>query len=374
MKKVCILRSNPVNPDSRVEKEAMTLSSAGYDVTIIAWDRGSNHEPSYEKIEVGGIFIPIIRLGFKASFGEGLKNIVPFLKFQLALRKLLKKNQFDLVHACDFDTAFFTYKLAKKMGAKVVFDVFDFLCSKPVNMFQRLVKKAQFKIINACDATIICTEDRKKQIQGSNPRFLEVIHNSPSARQMTNSHNQMPQSSDVVKVCYVGILQGGRLLKEIGEFFSNHPSIELHIGGFGLLDGYFSKLSREHSNIIYYGRISYDKTLEIEMQSDIMLAIYDPSVNNHVFAAPNKFYEALFLGKPIVMVKGTGMSNVVEQNNIGELIDYNIGGFEQGIDNLVKRRKDWPLINKSMKKIYSEHYSWEVMEIRLVALYKKLLG
>lgn len=40
--RVCILRSNPVRPDSRVEKEAWSLAKAGYDVHILAWDRDTN--------------------------------------------------------------------------------------------------------------------------------------------------------------------------------------------------------------------------------------------------------------------------------------------------------------------------------------------
>ena len=39
IKKIVIARSNAVEPDSRVEKEANSLAKAGYDVTILAWDR-----------------------------------------------------------------------------------------------------------------------------------------------------------------------------------------------------------------------------------------------------------------------------------------------------------------------------------------------
>ena len=39
--RVVMLRSNPVNPDSRVEKEVLALSKAGFDVQILAWDRCS---------------------------------------------------------------------------------------------------------------------------------------------------------------------------------------------------------------------------------------------------------------------------------------------------------------------------------------------
>ena len=51
--KVCILRSNPVKPDSRVEKEALALACAGYSVEIVCWDRDSNHKAVEDFIELG---------------------------------------------------------------------------------------------------------------------------------------------------------------------------------------------------------------------------------------------------------------------------------------------------------------------------------
>ena len=70
---IVILRSNPVDPDSRVEKEANSLIKAGYDVIIVAWDRVSNYtiNESFLELEVGRA--RVYRLGIRASFGEGKK-------------------------------------------------------------------------------------------------------------------------------------------------------------------------------------------------------------------------------------------------------------------------------------------------------------
>lgn len=86
-KSVCIIRSNPVNPDSRVEKEAWTLLDLGYDVHVLAWDRSKNSSIENTVLRIMGKEIPIVRLCYKASFGEGMKNIVPYLKFQFAMRR-----------------------------------------------------------------------------------------------------------------------------------------------------------------------------------------------------------------------------------------------------------------------------------------------
>lgn len=39
MAKIVMIRSQPVNPDVRIEKEANALVKNGHNVSILAWDR-----------------------------------------------------------------------------------------------------------------------------------------------------------------------------------------------------------------------------------------------------------------------------------------------------------------------------------------------
>lgn len=374
MKSVCIIRSNPVNPDSRVEKEAWSLKRAGYNVHILAWDRASDKRTE-DIVTVGEIKIPITRLGNKASYGEGFKNIKAYLRFQYQMRKYLRDNKFDVVHACDFDTAFFSFGVVRRKSEKFVFDIFDFLFDTPTSLMERCVKKAQYRLIDKSDATIICTEERRKQIEGSSPRNLVVIHNTPSLEQRYNREDQASVSSvsaERIRIVYVGILQDYRLLQEIVEAVGESDFMELHIGGFGKYEAYMRENAQLHDNIYFYGRLAYADTLALEKSCDIMLAIYDPSIDNHFFAAPNKFYESLMLGKPVVMVRGTGMSQIVEENDVGVLIDYSKEGFVNGVRQLVAGKEKWNDMGKKMKKLYEEKYSWSEMERRLLKLYDML--
>lgn len=369
-KSVCIIRSNPVNPDSRVEKEAWTLADLGYNVHVLAWDRSKNSSVENTFLQIMGEKIPITRLCYKASFGEGMKNIVPYLKFQFAMRKWLRSNHYDVIHACDFDTAFFSQGVVKKKS-KYVFDIFDFICGEPKSFLQRCVKNAQLKIINGSDATIVCTEEREQQIKGSYPRKLVFIHNTPMTA-MIKTGNFIVNESNKVKLVYVGILQDFRLLKEIANCIAQDDRFEFHIGGFGKYETFFVDMSQKHSNIVFHGKLSYDQTLSLEKQCDIMLAVYDPSIENHRFAAPNKFYESLMLGKPVVMVRGTGMSDVVEKQDLGVLIDYSEEGFSDGLSKLLERKAEWKIMGERAQHIYKEKYNWDEMRNRLKDLYENL--
>lgn len=371
-KTIYILRTNPVSPDSRVEKESLSLANNGYNVRIIAWDRNSNHKNETSLLH-NNPNITISRIGVKASFGGGKKNIVPFLKFKKESLKILKKEACNIfaLHACDYDTACFSYKFAKKKNIHFVFDIFDFKYGRPKGLIQSLVKKNQIKIINQADATIICTEQRLKQIEGSSPKTISIIHNSPSLA-FSTSIRVCKSLSNKTKFCYVGILQNGRLIKEICEYFARHSEIELHIAGFGYLESFIKEISNIHKNIFFYGKIPYEKTISLENSCDVIFALYNPAIENNRFAAPNKFYEACFLGKPVIMVKNTGMSENVEKEEVGVLIDYSQEGVAFGVENILSKKEDWKKMRLKLNKMYKDLYSWEIMEERLLNLYASI--
>lgn len=374
MNNVCIIRSNPVSPDSRVEKEAFSLVRNGFNVHILAWDRSKNGITE-NVISVADVIVPITRIGVKGSYGERFKNIKARFKFVHLMRKWIKENisKFDIIHACDFDIAFFCIDITKHNKKKFVFDMFDTVCSDITNPFNWLLHKAELSIVRKSNATILCTEERIEQIRPVIPQKLVIIHNTPFQDLIFNDEViSLAHDNEKIKIVYVGILQDGRLLKEIAQFFVKNSKYEFYIGGFGKYERYFMELASKYDNIHFLGKLPYSKTLSLESQCDIMLAIYDPRIGNHRLAAPNKFYEGLMLGKPLIMVKNTGMSDVIEKNELGELIDYSLSGFERGLLALIDKKENWTEMSIRMKCLYQEKYSWAEMEKRLVNLYREL--
>lgn len=370
---VIFLRSNPVSPDSRVEKEVNVLIKAGWGVHIFAWDRNENYSPHETEFVLPNGKCTITRVGIRASYGGGIKkNLRALLKFQFEIYKQLTilQKKYDVIHACDFDTAFAAFIFSKKHNKKLVYDIFDFYTDAfnvPVTL-SPLIKKLDFAIINASVATIICSEKRKQQIKGTNPAKLVILHNTPPFY----NGPAMQIASNKIKIVYVGILASGRFLKELTEFVFKNNNYELHIGGFGPLEMFVKEAASLASNIKFYGKLTYDQTLSLEKAADILTAIYDPTIPNHYYAAPNKFYEALMLGKPLIMAANTGLDDIIIENNLGAVFNYTAEDFEKQINNLVNHQSEWPEISRRMKSLYNENFSWIIMEKRLVDLYSTL--
>lgn len=376
--KVIFLRSNPISPDPRVEKEAETLIESGYSVKVIGWNRDNKKEKVCSKAKIlNKSRLDIILFNIKGEFGGGIKkNLVPLIKFQINLLKWLLKNRdkYNIIHACDFDTVIPAYVVSKILKKKYVYDIFDYYVDSNgvPNSLKVIIKSIDRFMINNSDATIICSEKRREQIEGSKPKVLKVIHNTPKAQLKAKDKISIGNKSEKIKIAYVGVLIEGRMIKELIDIVINDERLELHIGGFGPLEEYIFNKVKCNKNIFYYGKLEYEDTLALESKCDFMTAIYNPRITNHYYAAPNKFYEALILGKPLIMVRNTGMDYIVSENNFGEIIDFNIDSLKLGIDRLIERKDEWGEISNKMNEYYDKNFNWSLMEDRLLKLYKNL--
>ena len=371
---VVLIRSNPVNPCPRTEKMAQCLLTCGYGVTVLAWDRDADYLPKEETLDLGTQHCKIIRIGIKGQFAGGIKkNLKGLLKFQCFICKWLKEhnNKYDVIQAIDLDDGFISQIAARWLKKIFIYDIADYYSNGHgyTGLLRNAVDLTENSVINKAFATIICTEERKEEIKKARPKRLYVVHNTPNLIVPTLDQ----ESHDRIRLAYIGVFGKTRFLFELTEFVSKRNDLELHIGGFGAnMESYFIKQAEKHNNIVFYGRVPYKETIEIEKKCDILPIIYDPSLLNHVYAAPNKFYEALALGKPMIMAKGTGMSSIVEKYNIGETIEYSVKGLENGINRLLEKKDQWFEMGKKEQGLYITQYSWKEMERRINKLYTEV--
>lgn len=372
-KKVVFLRSTSIINDSRATKEINTLIKNGYDVLVLGWDRdgfakkNENEDKGY-KIDL---------FTKKAEYGAGIKNLISLFLFQiwLFIKLLVNSSKYSIIHSCDFDTAIPAKCIAKIKNKKLVYDIFDYYTHshKVPKKLEKKIEKSEIKVINKADFTIICNEGRYKQIEKAKPKKVIVIHNTPS---IPENFKELPsvikQHNNKIKIVYVGILQGDRLLEEIASKIKEHPDIELHIGGFGRFSELFEELSKQCNNVFYYGKMKYADVLKLESECDILFATYNPEIRNHKFSAPNKIYEAMALKKPIIVCKNTGIDKIIDDKKLGISIEYSADDFIRAVKTLESTEEERNKIGQNGRKEYETNYSWEIMEERLLCAYSEL--
>ena len=386
-KKIVILRSQAVNADSRAEKEAYSLLSGGYAPVFLGWNRDVSGNIIHRNKVLFGRTVPLFQICVKGKYFQGfVKNLIPMARFQMQMLRWLKKNRQDIdaIHACDLDTALLTARFAKKKHIPFVYDVYDYYpdghAKKGTGMYKALTRLDR-KTEKRSDAVIVCTEERLTQIAPEMCKRVEVIHNALPMLYSQNAESKgVVQHNGLVHFVFIGAIIRGRYLMEMIETIAAKGNVcDMYIGGFGS-DGMIEQIKAyesRHDNIHFIGFLPYQDVISIEKECDVIPAVFDPTIGNHRFAAPNKFYEAIMLGKPLIMLHDTGMDKWVSEYGIGKVIsgetsDEFRAEFSKAVDELIARRDEWQTIAETERRLYNERFSWEIMESRLLNLYDEM--
>lgn len=359
---------------------------AGYAVTALGWDRSAGLPCSEERDG-----FTILRRPIQAGYARGLMNFIPLLRWEVDLLVWLVRHrkEYDLIHACDFDTILPALAAKVLFGKKVIYDIFDFyadhLRATP-EWVKRLIRVVDLWAIGRADALILVDDARREQIAGSRPKRLEVIYNSPedvlplvpfsweeSGDEPSLGHFSVQEIGDdrELRLAYVGLLQVERGLLDVLQALRRHPQWKLDLAGFGGDEVQILQAAADLPNVTFYGRVSYEKAIELSAAADVLFALYDPTIPNHRYSSPNKVFEALMLGKPILVARHTNMDRIVDAAGAGLVVDY---GDVEAIEAALLRLAEQPELRRALgysaRQSYESEYDWKIMQRRLLQVYQ----
>ncbi len=372
--RVLICRSNPISPDPRVEKIAHALVDGGYSVQLLGWD---NTGQLPLQGELAGIPYQRCRVPLKRV--RGLWNLWYELRWQAALLRWLirKRNSYDVVHACDFDTVLPALLIKYIWQKKLVYDIFDFYADMlrfTPKAIKKVIRSIDLQVINRVDAVILADDSRRQQISGSHPRRLEVIYNSPEDQTSTlNANWDDGFESENLRIAYVGAMQVERGLLELIDVLGKNSAWHLDLAGYGGDEAMIQSAAEKVPNVTWHGGVSYQRAMELNSNADVIIATYSPQIPNHRFSSPNKLFEAMMLGKPVIVARGSNIDQIVEQENCGIVIEY---GDQDALEASLAFLQHHPVARqeygRQARKAYENTYHWTIMQERLLMLYKDL--
>lgn len=370
MERVVFIRSSCIYNDSRATKEILALADAGYYVYVLGWDRNGEAEKRTKDAlseRSSQIEISFYQEHVGAD-GLGIRNIdVLYRWIRWTKKQLLKLKDVRYVHACDLDGALGVVRYCKRKKIRFVYDIYDYYVdthSIPTPL-KRIVEGMEIYAINTSALALICTEERREQIQKAQPRRIAVIHNTPKVE-------RIEEQALIYDYAYCGLLSGDRLIDKIVDIYPQNSDLKIVMAGHGPAKEQVNAAAQDFCNFEYLGSVTYAEVLQAEAQSRVISAIYDPSIRNHRLCAPNKFYEALALGKPVIVCRGTGIDRIVEEKNIGIVIDYDAEQFYHALRELVADDALQKAMGSRARKLYDEEYNWNIMERRLIKAYEEI--
>lgn len=370
MKTIAFVRATTIYDDSRATKEISALAEAGYRVEVLAWDRtGTAHEKCRKVFAPLGERVSLHFFSRRVDGNIGMKNLPKLLGWiRWTYRTLSRMDKPDAVHICNLDSALGAVRFCKKTKVPFVYDIYDYYIDSHgiPGPLVSAVEGMEISTINQAQATILCTEERREQISGANPREVVVIHNSPDVPVVP----ERPCQYDYV---YCGALGERRLLGEILRDYPCHCELVFSFAGYGEYTAQARALSESYDCFHFQNSIAYEQVLEMEAGARAIAAIYEPTIRNHRLCAPNKFYEALALAKPVIVCQGTGIDRIVREHEIGIVISYSSEEFYQALNTLKANPKLCEDMGKRARAVYERFYRWSDMKRRLLQMYQMLI-
>ena len=328
---------------------------------MLGWNRDGNF-PSFECLKRG---LTVRRFMMNCPSNRIYYRIVPTLLFSFWALKTLLVSRPKITYACDVDAAIpcFFYKLIT--GNSFVLDVFDrfsFAIPKRVastilrSLEEFFASKADLFITNSMMLfnTFVCK-----------PANSEIIMNCPNDK---NPDHPEKSFSPFFRIVYAGYIMSTRGLELLAKVVSNFEKVKLIIVGKPSSYKYLKTIT-SYKNVFYLGILSYDRAIELQSTADLIVIPYDPNVLMNSIGVPNKLFDAMMLGVPVVATIG---KDIIEETSCGIFVRFDLDSMRSAIRYL----KDNPNIRYKLgmngRKAFEAKYNWNFMEEKLMSAFKRL--
>jgi glycosyltransferase involved in cell wall biosynthesis len=361
---------NNFTNDSRVLKTSKSLVSFGFDVTIVAL-----YEKGLKKNElIGGLAIHRVEL---ISRNWSKMWIFKFFKYlEFLLKVLAKYKDVKIVHCNDLESLPIGL-LIKAFGrnVKVVYDCHEY--QTEINNLagtSKLLKKiAENFLIKYADTIITVSESISKEYVKNYgvPRPHVILNCPPYKDQLKKDYfrAKFDIAKDQKIFLYQGLLGEGRGVEIIMRAFreiEDEDSVIIFMG-FGPLTDLIKLEARESRKIFFHESVPPDLILDYTSSADYGVSFIEDTCLNYRYCLPNKVFEYLMAGIPILASNLIEMRSLLHREGIGVVSeDYSIDNIIKAIQ-LIKSRNYSCLVGNVVG--VRRKYCWEVQELVLKRIY-----
>lgn len=342
------------NPfDIRIyKKEVKSLIKHGYDVKFLV--------PTFNISEVSDNHI----------FVKKSKNRIKRMVFDnYNIYKKVCEIKPEIIHFHDPEFLPYALILKKKQNIKVIYDAHEDLpnailsksyINKNARKFVSVVAKLiEDNISKKLDFIVTATPFIERKFLKINNNTV-CINNYPLLDELFTVENTLKENA----VCYVGGLSKIRGSEQL-SLSSNNTSTKIYIAG-------NTKDLLDDHNLELLGNLSREEVANLMSKSIAGIVTFLPEPN-HINARPNKMFEYMSAGLPVISSNFSEWKNIIDSNKCG--VTVNPKAPEQisnAIDYLVANPEIAKKMGENGRDAVVTKFNWNNEEKNLINIYKKL--
>ncbi len=345
-------------------KECTSLAAAGYEVSLII--------PNVESRLENGVMVR----SFSEDCSSKLSRMVRCVN---RVYEEAVKVDADIYHIHDPELLRVAGKL-KAIGKKVVYDTHEdlprqMLTKRYIPMFLRrpmaaFMEMYENSVCRKLDGIIAATPFIRDRFLKINSRTVD-INNFPlmSEIQFTGNEHILKK-----QMCYIGGVGEGRGLKGMIEA-AGILEIPFHVGG-KWPDAFKKEMKKLKGweYVVELGFISREQSDNLKSESTVGMLTFK-NEPNHINAQPNKMFEYMAAGLPVIASNFPLWEDIIENNRSGICVDpENPSAIAEAIKFFLDNPHEAKNMGNNGRNMVQNKYNWETEKSRLLNFYQLLLS
>src|ERR1035437_165432 len=314
-KSVLIVFLGNIHYDTRTSNFYETFTRKGYKTSVVSFDWLTENF----KTEKGKVSVYKLK---KSS------SLIFYFRFSFILSWRLILAKADMIFAEDVYTLPFAIIFGKLKGARIFYDsreVYGHLAglSKRRNV-QGLLRWIENKFIRFTFRTITTGELDSKYLENEySLNNTIVIRNLPFYEKIITPfdfRSYYKLNKEVKILLYQGVILHGRGLGPVFEALKIIKNCVLIIIGGGEYGQHYKKLSVEKGlsdKVFFFGKVKQKDLLHYTAGADIGLSVIENLSLSYYYALPNKIFEYIQTGVPILASNFPQIVNIIDKYKVG---------------------------------------------------------
>jgi len=361
-KRIIISVTNDITTDNRIRKVAQSLFNSGFEITIVG--RKLKNSLSIDR--------PYKIKRFRLLFTKGALFYASY-NFRLFLFLLFQKA--DIFLSNDLDTLLANYLASRIRNKPLVYDSHELFIEVPELVDRPKVQKIWLAIEKRIlpklkNAYTVCDSiaDYYKKKYGVE---MEVVRNIPICGE-TKFKNKKSEKNILI---YQGALNKARGIETMISAMQFVENAELWIVGSGDIEQQLRQLLENlaiKDKVKFYGRIKPEDLTEITNQATLGFSLEQNIGLNYYYALPNKIFDYINAGVPVLCSNFPEMERIVKTYDIGETIEpSNEKELAKMINQILSDKTLLDKWKKNLQKAQKE-LCWQNEEKKLLKIFFSL--
>ena len=307
---------NDLVTDNRVHKVATTLAGMGFEPVLVGrlLPESQPVEREYRTHRMKLIF---------------RKGPMFYLEYNFRLFFWLLKSRIDVFVANDLDTLPANFLASRLRRKPLIYDSHEYFTEVPELIGRPIVRAVwvwlEKLLVPRVTAAYTVCDSIAEVYRDLYQVDFKVVRNLPVCSTRKNGRIDLPEKLGENKIIiYQGALNLGRGIEAAIRAMHFLEGAELWLAGDGDLTSQLQLLVSEmklESKVKFLGRLPIDQLGNITRQADLGISLEEDLGLNYRFALPNKLFDYIQAGVPVLVSNLPEMKKIVEHYRIGAIAE-----------------------------------------------------